>query len=197
MSAESSSLDRAAQSSRLFAYIHRYRNLLRKHWWVPALTILLALAAQGWRLWHTPAMFRSGATMVTGFKFQTGMTGPGSGAMEDTMRFYDTQASLMQGSVVLERAAIYVATTYPHVTPPTKPVMFKASVIPRSGIFQMQAVGLESNYTRFFLEACMREYLSLRREMKDEQAGKPEAKLNEDLIRYDRELKKEIGRAHV
>ena len=126
MSAESSSLDRAAQSSRLFAYIHRYRNLLRKHWWVPALTILLALAAQGWRLWHTPAMFRSGATMVTGFKFQTGMTGPGSGAMEDTMRFYDTQASLMQGSVVLERASIYVATTYPNVTqlgePSTAPV---------------------------------------------------------------------------
>ncbi|MFM2081706.1 MAG: hypothetical protein RL380_397 [Verrucomicrobiota bacterium] len=188
-SPEASSSDRASQSSRIYAYLHRYRNLLRKHWWVPALTILLALAAQGWRLWHITPTYRSYGSMVTGFRVQTSMTA-GTGMMEDQFRFYDTQAALMQGSVVLERAAVYVKTTYPTVTEPNLPVILKASVQPRQGIFQLVAVSVESNYTRLFLQAAMKEYIASRRELKEASANKPEAQLNDDLVRYDRDLKK-------
>jgi capsular exopolysaccharide synthesis family protein len=186
---ESSSSDRASQSSRIYAYLHRYRNLLRKHWWVPMLTIVLALAAQGWRLSHTVPTYRSFGSLVAGARVQTAMNA-GATVIQDQFRFYDTEVVLMQSSVVLERAAQYVKTTYPTVTEPNQPVKVTATIIPRSSIFQLAAIGVESNYTRLFLEAAMREYIASRREDKDSSANKPEAKLNDDLLRYERDLKK-------
>lgn len=181
--------DRVAQSSRIFAHLHRYRNLLRKHWWIPALTITLALAAQGWRLWSTPPAYVSYGRMVVNIRIANTQT-PISVVNDEGINFYGTQVAMMQSVTVLNRAADRVRALHPETAPPAEPVVFRASQIPRTSVFHLVCTGLESNYTRFYLDACMEEYLNLRRGMKEDTLDTTLSGIQDKLARLQRDLAK-------
>jgi capsular exopolysaccharide synthesis family protein len=183
----SSAPNRADQSSRIFALIHRYRNLLRKRWWIPALTLTLALAAQGWRLWNTPPSYASYSRMVLNVRISN--TGsPMAAAIEEGMSFYGTQIALMQSSTVLNRAADRVRSLHPETPQPAEPVILRATQIPRTSVFSVICTGLESNYTRFYLDAVMDEYLNVRRDMKTDTIGVALTAIQDKLGRLQKEL---------
>jgi capsular exopolysaccharide synthesis family protein len=182
-------MDRAAQSSRIYAYIHRYRNLLRKHWWIPALTITLALAAQGWRLWSTPPSYVSYGRMVVNLRIAGSQT-PMAGVNDEGFNFYGTQVAMMQSATVLNRAAERVRALHPQTPIPTEPVVFRATQIPRTSVFHLTCTGLESNYVRFYLDACMEEYLNLRRGMKEDTLDTTLSGIQDKLARLQKDLAK-------
>ncbi len=181
--------DRAIQSSRIFAQLHRYRNLLRKHWWIPALTITLALAAQSWRLWSTPPSYSSYGRMVVNIRIANSQS-PMSVVQDEGFNFYGTQVAMMQSVTVLNRAAERVRALHPETSAPNEPVIFRATQIPRTSVFHLVCTGLESNYTRFYLDACMEEYLNLRRGMKEDTLGTTLSGIQDKLARLQKDLAK-------
>src|SRR5690349_20255830 len=44
--------------------VYRYRTLIRRHWWVLALTIGLGLLIEGYILFSKPQMFESSAQLI-------------------------------------------------------------------------------------------------------------------------------------
>ena len=189
---EHSSADRIAQSRRIFAYWHRYRNLLRKRWWIPALTITVALAAQGWRLWSTPRTYSSFGEMVVGYRIAT-QSSSLANIQEETVGFYGTQIKLMTGNTVTNRAASRVRASRPDLNPPpigaNEQVKLTASVIPKTGVFRLVATGREPVYTRLFLDSLMEEYISLKREMKSDTTEKTANSIRTELVRLEKELR--------
>jgi capsular exopolysaccharide synthesis family protein len=183
---EHSSSDRAAQSSRIFAFIHRYRNLLRKRWWIPALTVVVALGAQGYRLWSTPPHYGSSGEMYVGYRVNTG-TGVGN-VVEETIGFIGTQLRLMASPTVLSRAAARVHALRPELNPPAEPVKIDPAIIPKSSVFHLTATGLEPEYTRLYLESVMEEFMNYKREMKGDTTEKTLGGIRDELMRLEKEL---------
>lgn len=181
----SQSFDRAAQSSRIYAYFHRYKNLLRRHWWIPALTITLAVSAQAWRTWHTPPSYIYTGKLVVNMKIQSAVQG---GYNEEMVNFNGTQAGLMQSGRVLSRAADRVHRLHPEARPPAIPVSINVAVPPRTGIFQIVATGFENDYTRLYLDACMDEYINLKKEMLGNVTDETIAGLNTTLTQLQKDL---------
>ena len=44
--------------------VYRYRALIRRHWWVLALTIGLGVAYEGYLLFSKPQMYESAAQLI-------------------------------------------------------------------------------------------------------------------------------------
>src|SRR5438477_9804423 len=88
--------NRSARSTRFFNYWHRYRSLLRKRWWVLAITILLGLGAEGFLWWHAPPAFVSVSRMMVSIKIQIPTGSVGSVYTEELSNFLGTQMALMK-----------------------------------------------------------------------------------------------------
>jgi polysaccharide biosynthesis transport protein len=179
--------NRSARSAHFYNHLHRYRNLLRKRWWVLPITILLGMAIQAVRLWNTPPSYFSVGRMIMSIKITT-TTGTGTGFAEELSNFLGTQRELMLSARVRERAFERVRALKPALTPAL--VNLQISVSPKTTIFNLQAVGPEPEYTRAYLDACMEEYIALKSEMRASTSDTTLARIIEQLEGLDRNLKK-------
>ena len=183
---EASAPSRSGQSARFHNHLHRYRNLLRKRWWVFPITMALAMGIQGFRLWTAPSAFASLGRMIMNIKITTTTTG--AGFSEEFSNFLGTQTALMKSARVLDRAQERVRTAQPNLAPVR--VDLQISVSPKTTIFNLQAIGAEPEYTRAYLEACMEEYINLKTEMRTSTSESTVARITEQLIALDRDLKR-------
>ena len=83
---------RSARSARFFNYLHRYKQLLLKRWWVLPLTMSVGLGVQGYRVWTAPPIYVAQAQMMVGFK----VTVQGGAAVTDELA---QQASALRVTV--------------------------------------------------------------------------------------------------
>jgi capsular exopolysaccharide synthesis family protein len=111
----------------------------------------------------------------------------GSVYTEELSNFLGTQAALMQSGVVLNRAHARVALQKPEVR--WQPVGLKVTVSPKTTIFVLQATGGDPEYTRAFLQACMEEYIALKKEMRTQTSDTTVAGLTEEVIRLEKDLR--------
>jgi polysaccharide biosynthesis transport protein len=184
---DQTAFDRVAQSSRIFAYLYRYRNLLRKHWWIPALTITIAMGAQGWRIWSTPPSFVSTGKMVMNMKIN--VQGIGGIYSEEINNFVGTQAGLMQSGNVLNRAADRVKALHPD-WPVDQSVRLLVEVLPKTTIFKLTAVGTNADYEQAYLNAAMEEYINLKREMIENTSEHSLSGIRDRLAQLEKQLAK-------
>lgn len=180
--------NRSTRSTHFFNYWHRYRSLVRKRWWVPPITIVLGLGTAGFRLWHQPIAFVSVGRMMVTTKLQIPMGSVGSLYTEEMVNFLGTQAALMKSGTVLNRAFERVRTLKPELAPVE--VDLQISVLPKTTIFNLVATGAEPQYTRACLEACMEEYINLKKEMRASTSQSTLAGITEQSFALERELKK-------
>jgi capsular exopolysaccharide synthesis family protein len=152
--------DRPAWTARFFARLQRYRNLLFQRWWVLVVCLLLALSVGAAYIWQSPPKYVSVGQMIVSIKLNIQQ---GSLYTEELGNFLGTQAALMQGASVLNHARDRVAAQNPGITP--QPVFVEVSVQPRTTIFLLRASGENPKYTQAFLQACMEEYINLKKEM--------------------------------
>ena len=177
--------DRPAGTARFFARLQRYRNLLFQRWWVLAGCLIVALAGEAVYLRLTPPEYVSVGQMIVGVKLNTQQ---GSLYTEELGNFLGTQAALMQGAQVLNRARDRVAGQNPGMTP--QPVVLNVSVLPKTTIFVLRATGQNPKYAQVFLQASMEEYINLKKEMVEHTSSTTIAGLTDQMQRLEPALQK-------
>lgn len=177
---------RSARSARLSNHLHRYLHQLRKHWYLAPLAIILALGIQAYLIYTTPQSYVSVGRMIVNIKIQTptGMTT----YTEELSNFLGTQVALMQSGTVLNKASARLLAM-PNAPKPA-PVKLRITVSPKTTIFQLEAAGLDPDYTRAYLDACMAEYINLKKEMRTSTSENTLNKITEELSRLEGEIKK-------
>jgi polysaccharide biosynthesis transport protein len=183
--ADQAKADRSNSKAHFHARVSRYRNLLREKWWVLALGAIVGLVVQGGLVWYAPPSFASIARMIVSIKLNIA---EGSVYTEELSNFLGTQAALMQSGAVVNRAHGRVTAQKPDLR--MQPVGLKVSILPKTTIFVLQAVGADPDYTQVFLQACMEEYVALKREMRAQTSDTTVAGLTEEVMRLEKELRK-------
>ncbi len=176
--------NRSVRSARFFTLLQRYRNLLRRRWWMLPLMAVLAMGVQMIIIWNVPPAFASFGQMIVNVKIQVQT---GANYIEELSNFLGTQVALMQSGSVLTRAEQRVRSTKPELL--ASKVDLKIGVSPKTTIFNLRAVGPDPAYTQVYLDAVMEEYSNLKKEMRDKTSDKTLAGITEELSRLEKELK--------
>ncbi|MEI7532936.1 MAG: polysaccharide biosynthesis tyrosine autokinase [Verrucomicrobiae bacterium] len=177
--------DRHVRTGKLFSRVYRYRTLLLERWWVFILCIGLTLGAEAIYLRYSPSVFISVGQMIVSIKLNIQQ---GSLYTEELSNFLGTQSALMQGAEVVQRARDRVTSQNPGLTP--KPVTLDVSVIPKTTIFVLRASGENPDYTKAYLQACMEEYIELKKSMAARTSDTTIAGMTEQMLRLEPEMQK-------
>jgi capsular exopolysaccharide synthesis family protein len=180
--------DRTAWTARFFSRLHRYRNLFRRRWWVLILCVGLALAGMAVYIRNEPPEWASSGSMIVSMRLNIQQ---GSLYSEDLNNFVGTQAALMQGVEVRQRAHDRVANQYPGLSaqPVAQPVL-SVNVLPRTTIFVLRATCGSPEYAKAYLQACMEEYINLKKEMAERTSSTTIAGLTDQMLRLEPQLQK-------
>jgi succinoglycan biosynthesis transport protein ExoP len=177
--------ERHAWRARFLSRLGRHKNQLTRHWWVLVATVAAGLAAQAgiWRF--EKPQFVSCGRMIVNLKLSIP---EGSLYTEELNNFLGTQAALMQSGVVLNRAHSRAMgnTGYQDI----EPVSLKVLIQPRTTIFVVQGAGQDARYTREFVQACMEEYINLKKEMRAQTSDTTLAGITDEVGRLEKELRK-------
>jgi polysaccharide biosynthesis transport protein len=164
--------------------LHRYKVLLRRRWWVLALSISAMLFHAAWKVSQETPNYQSTARMMVKIR----MAIPeGVAYSEELGNFYGTQIELMQCGKVQERARAQLMAKRPDLQP--SPVSVNASVVAKASIFVLSAVGTDAEYTQLYLNACMDEYSKLKKEMRSQTSETTLAAITEEIGRLEQELR--------
>jgi capsular exopolysaccharide synthesis family protein len=185
-SASHSTTDRSTWAANFFSRLNRYRNLLRRRWWVIILIVALAVGVEGALIWFTPPIFFSIGRMIVGIKLQIQ---EGSMYNEEMANFIGTQAALMQSGTVLGRAQNRVSARKPDAATQNNQVSMNVTVIPKTTIFVLRATGEDPQYVQQFLQAAMEEYINFKKEMRAQTSDTTLAGLTEEILRLEKEAR--------
>src|SRR5262249_10374647 len=152
---------RSSSRAHFLARVHRYKNLLRKKWWIPLLAVGVGAGVQSVISCFEAPTFTSYGRMIVSIKLAIP---EGSVYTEESSNFVGTQTRLMQSGIGINRAHARVSALKPDMTP--QPVNLRVSPLPKTTIFVLQATGNDAQYTQAFLQACMEEYVNLKKEMR-------------------------------
>ncbi len=176
---------RSARSARLSNHLHRYLHQMRRHWWIIPLTVILGLGIQAYLIYITPQSYVSIGRMIVGIKIQ--MATGSTTYTEELSNFLGTQVALMQSGTVQNRASARVLAM--NASPRQSPVKLRITVSPKTTIFQFEAIGLEPDFTRAYLDACMAAYMDLKKEMRSSTSDSTLAGITTEVARLEEELK--------
>lgn len=179
--------NRSVRSARFQNHLHRFKNQLRRRWWMVPLLVMLGLGIQGYRLWTSPATFSSYGRMIVNIKIQT-QTGTGTSYTEELSNFLGTQVALMRSSTVLNRAVERVRSLKPDLKP--ERVEVQITVAPKTTIFNLQATGQDAEYVRAYLQSCMEEYINLKKEMRGTASENTLSGIMAELARLEKDLRR-------
>src|SRR5262249_16258249 len=107
---------------------------------------------------------------------------------EELANFLGTQATLMQGAEVTRRARDRVANQNPGI--PIQQVSLSVNVLPKTTIFVLRATGQNPKFTQTYLQACMEEYINLKKEMVEHTSSTTISGLTDQMLRLQPQLQK-------
>ena len=168
----------------ILTQLERYQFVFRKLWWVLALTTTLGLAVAAWVVSHEPVLYVStGRIMISGkVSLEQGAT-----YSEEQSYFMGTQMELMKSAEVRKQARAQVSALHP--TLQFSPVLLDIAQLRGTAIFVLTATGGDPDYTREFLDACMTEYINLRKETRSEKSDSALTLLTDELGRVEKEIR--------
>jgi capsular exopolysaccharide synthesis family protein len=177
--------NRSVRSARFQNQLHRFKNQLRRRWWLVPLLVCAGLGIQGWRQWSAPPAYTSVGKMIVNIKIQT-QGGTGTTYLEELSNFLTTQVALMRSQTVFNRAEKRVRELKQDLKPCKVEPQF--NVIPKTTMFDMRAVGEEPEYTTAYLQACMDEYINLKKEIRGSASESTLSGIMAELSRREKEL---------
>ncbi len=172
----------------------RFLFFLRRFWWVPLLTLILALgtAAVYIRYWMPPN-FISSASMWETEKLRL----PEGASFDVSLQDYlGTQMELLRNSAMERRVVARLQAANRDAVPldkDGKPINVKISVkqAPKSTIFTIEAVSANPAYSPTYLDALLNEYLEYKKNVRKMVSGDTLASISEQVLRLERDLKDE------
>jgi len=167
----------------MLSRLGKYATYLKRYWWVVVVTIAAGLAWGWWSNMQKPSAYVSVARMMV-----NGHISLPEGAVysEELSNFYGTQMELMRSSEVQKRAAARVETEQPDLK--AGQVNLSVAVQQGTSLFVLTAVGDEPRYTQMYLDACMEEYIRLKRELRSETSDTALTSITDELIKLDKDL---------
>ena len=163
--------------------LYRYRNLVRRHWWILTLTIGLGLLLEGYVLFTKPLLFESlGQLVIREEMIRENNTG---GFQDTTPNFIGTAVEQLKSPIVLGRARARVALESPNLS---GTVEITSSNPPRTNIFIVTGIGANPQYTQKFVDTVVDEFLKWRDESRINGAGK----VNASLVAQEVQTRKEL-----
>lgn len=173
------------RSDQIRSRISRYKRVVRGFWWIPAITVSLGLAYQGWQSLTKPVSYQSTARVLVSGRIAI----PESGMFtEEAVNFFGTQVELMQSQEVRRRAAARVQSLRPDLV--ASPVSIEVMQIPRTSIFILRASGTQPDYVKAFLNALLDEYIALRRGIFAEKSQSTLSAITDQLAEVEKELRR-------
>ena len=168
--------------------IPRYKFLLRRRWWILALTLTIGLVAGAWNVSSQPEVFLSTARLIVSGRF----------SIQENASYNEEQTFFMQNEIeriksgeVRRRTEERLQGLYPGIKP--SQVKLDASQFPHSSIFVLSAVGPDGDYAQKFLNACMDEYMDARKEVRSEKSETMLDSLTEQLAKFEKEERESEG----
>lgn len=174
----------ASWSATLFTRLHRYKNLIKRRWWILVVGVGVGLVYQGFRLVAADPVYISNARMMVDPQIRIPEKTVYS---EELTNFYGTQIELMRSGKVRQRAVERVRALHPDVK--ADAVSLQVYQQPQSSIFNFQASGGSQEYTRLFLDAAMDAFIHFKDEMRSEASQKTLSAITEQVLRLERDLK--------
>lgn len=162
----------------------RYKYLLRKRWWIPAVTVATGLLAAAWYVATQPVVYKSTAKLMVGGKLSIQENAT---YYEEATAFLGTQIEWMRSEEVQSRAAERVLAVDPGIKP--VPVKLDAEIIRNTTIFVLTAIGSDPDYTTKYLRACVDEYMDARKGMRSEKSELALSQLTDQLQQFDKEAR--------
>ena len=141
---------------------YRYRNLIRKQWWILALTVGLGLAWKGWYLFSQPDFFESSAELSVPEEVK-GMEEKRLFRMEYYEEYVGNTMRTLQSPEVIEAARRRVELETPNLV---SDVTIIPTNVPRTMIFSVAGRGTNPDYTRRFVDAIVEEFIAYRKSMR-------------------------------
>ena len=138
---------------------YRYRNLLRKQWWIIALTIGLGLAWKGWHLFNQPDIYESTSELSVPEEVK-GMEEKRLFRMEYYEEYVGNTMRTLQSPEVIEAARRRVELEVPNLT---SDVAITPTNVTRTMIFSVSGKGTNPDYTRRFVDAIVEEFIAYRK----------------------------------
>jgi len=162
--------------------IPRYKFLLRKRWWILALTLAIGGLAAAWRVASQPVVFLSTARLIVSGRLSIQQS---ASYNEYEGGFFVNEIERMKSGEVRRRTEERLQGLYPGIRP--SPVMLDASQHAHSSIFDMTAIGPDGDYTQKYLDATIDEYMDARKEVRSEKSETMLDTLSEQLKQFDKE----------
>lgn len=169
--------------------IYRYRSLIRRHWWVMAITIALGLLYQGYVLFSKQQLFESTAELLIREELISDV-GKSVSFDDKAGRQYDTYIMLLKSDTTLAAARAKLQLETPQIS---GKVDINASVPPRTNIFTVTGTGPDGEYTRRFVDAVVQEFMDSRTKSRSSQVETQKGGLETDLKELKADLDKKQG----
>jgi len=165
-------------------FFFRFGIVMKRLWWIPLLTVSIGLAGAAWFISHSPPSYLSSGRMMVSGKINIS---EGSMYSEELLNFFGTQIELMQSGEVRSRALARVQA----LNPTLKPVKVQLSVgqQPKASLFVFQAIASDGVFAQKYLDACMEEYMSVKKQMRSDKSETTLNDLREELDATEKELR--------
>jgi polysaccharide biosynthesis transport protein len=161
---------------------YRYRALIKRYWWILALTISVGLAYEAWVLLNKDVLYESVGSFTLSYRVDIP---EGAQYVEDQRNFYGTQLQMLQYPEIQERARRRLSLEAPNLS---GEVEISAMVIPRTSIFSVIGQGTHPEYTQRFVDGVMQEFINYRSERRRDSADNTMGEISEELVRLRRDL---------
>ena len=171
--------------------IQKFIAFLRKYWWVPVLTLTLALGAATAYSLLAPPNFVSTASM-----WETEKMRLPEGALftEDPQNYLGTQTELLRSGRMRQLTLARLQAAGTNTVPMSKDgkplgVKLKVTQAPKSSVFVVEASSSNPAYTQAYLDSLMNEYLEYKKNIRKLVSGDTLASISEQVLRLERDLK--------
>jgi capsular exopolysaccharide synthesis family protein len=171
---------------------HKFLGFFKIYWWLPLVTLVLALVLALVDVWFMPPSYTSQASMWETVKLQLP---EGSIFSEDMETFVGTQTDVLQSSRIRELVLTRLESQGINI-PVGKdgqplPVNIRLTQGNKSAVFVLEATGSDPAFTKAYLDTLMDAYLELKRNVREVVSGETLASITEQVQKTDRDLKNE------
>jgi hypothetical protein len=147
-------------SSRIGIRFYRYRGIIKRYWWVLAITVGLGLVYEAWVLFNKPTRY------VSYGKLSVRETGGDQTSLARTTdpSWYGTIVKTIESPAVHERAVKSVAVLRPDYEPLANSAEVTAENEANTYFFKVTGNGPNPEFTQFFTDRVMEAFMEMRRE---------------------------------